>query len=343
MRAVPASLLALALAGCSTTPAEDAADAAPVALVKVARAEAGTVSESVTLYGTVEAGTGNSAALSAPVEASVVQILAPVGTLVAAGTPVARIAPSPQARLDLAKAGADARAATLAAARAERLRRDGLASDADVETARAAATSTGATLTSLIARAGQQVLRAPVAGYVQTVAVSPGDLVQPGAAIAAIARSGAGRARFGIDPALARRVAIGTGLTVRTAGGERSFGTKVIAVDPVVDPATRLGAVFAVVPPAIGAGEALSAVLALPGNPGSPGSAALSVPYVALLDDGGQAYVYVVTGHVAHRHDVTVGASNGDRAAITAGLAAGDTVVTEGGTALEDGMKVRLK
>jgi len=33
----------------------------------------------------------------------------------------------------------------------------------------------------------------------------------------------------------------------------------------------------------------------------------------------------------------------GDRVAITRGLGTGDQVVTEGGTALEDGMKVRIK
>ena len=339
MRAALTGLMALALAGCSAAPSGDEAEPVTVALVKVARAEAGAVSESVTLYGTVEAGGAGSVALSAPVEASLAQILAPVGTPVAAGAPIARLAPSPQARLDLAKAAADTHAATLAAARAERLRRDGLVSDAEVETARAAANTASATLTSLSARNGQLTLRAPVAGFVQTVAATPGEVVLPGATIATIARSGTGRARFGVDPALARRVAIGAGLTVRTAGGERSFGAKVIAVDPVVDPATRLGAVFAEVPPGIGAGEALSAVLALPGGH----VAALTVPYAALLDDGGQPYVYVVAGNVAHRHDVTVGASNGDRAAITAGLGPGDTVVTDGGTALEDGMKVRLK
>ena len=339
MRAALTALMLLALAGCSAAPSGDEAESAPVALVKVARAEAGSVGESVTLYGTVEAGGTGSAALSAPVEASLARILAPVGTPVAAGTPVAQLTPSPQARLDLAKASADAKAAALAAARAERLRRDGLVSDAEVESARAAATTASATLASLSARTGQLTLRAPVAGFVQTIAATPGEIVQPGATIATIAVGGAGRARFGADPALARRVAVGAGLTIRTAGAERSFGAKIIAVDPMVDPATRLGAVFAEVPPGIGAGEALSAVLALPGGH----AAALTVPYAALLDDGGQPYVYVVAGNIAHRHDVTVGASNGDRAAITAGLAPGDTVVTDGGTALEDGMKVRLK
>ncbi len=332
-------LLSLSLAACSSAPENEEAAPEPVALVGLSSAEPGAITETVTLYGTVEAGAGNSAALAAPVEARVVRILAPPGTPVAAGTPVVQLAASPQAGLDLAKAGTDARAATLAAARAERLRHDGLVSDAEVEAAHAAATSASATLASLSARSGQLVLRAPVAGFVQTVAASPGELAQPGAMIATIARSGTGRARFGAAPALVRRIVLGAALTVRAAGSDKAFGAKVIAVDPVVDPATRLGAVFAAVPPSTSAGEALSAEVTLPGSQ----KAALTVPYAALLDDGGQPYVYVVTGGVAHRHDVAVGASNASRAAITSGLTSGDKVVIQGATALEDGMKVRLK
>ncbi|PTS90786.1 efflux RND transporter periplasmic adaptor subunit, partial [Sphingomonas sp. HMWF008] len=63
----------------------------------------------------------------------------------------------------------------------------------------------------------------------------------------------------------------------------------------------------------------------------------------ALLDDGGQAYVYVVTGGVAHRRDITVGAPRGDRVAVSGAVLAGEAVVVAGGTAVEDGMKVRTK
>ena len=46
---------------------------------------------------------------------------------------------------------------------------------------------------------------------------------------------------------------------------------------------------------------------------------------------------------MAHRHDVTVGAANDKRVAITKGVSTGDKVVTAGGTGVEDGMKVRTK
>ncbi|MCL6305272.1 HlyD family secretion protein, partial [Streptococcus agalactiae] len=81
---------------------------------------------------------------------------------------------------------------------------DGLVGNAEVEQARAAAATAGATRSSLAQRTASLALTAPSAGIVQAVTGSPGDLVQPGASIATIVRDGDVRARFGIDPAIAR-------------------------------------------------------------------------------------------------------------------------------------------
>jgi membrane fusion protein (multidrug efflux system) len=69
----------------------------------------------------------------------------------------------------------------------------------------------------------------------------------------------------------------------------------------------------------------------------------VTIPYEAILDDGGQPYVYVVANGIAHRHDVVTGPSSGTRITIIKGVSAGDIVVVQGGTAVEDGMKVRTK
>jgi RND family efflux transporter MFP subunit len=327
----------LALAGCST--GEQAAETAPTALVTLARAQAGTVDEDLTLYGAVENGAFGRHVLAAPAEALLVSIDAPLGSTVVRGQVVARLSASPTTRLDLAKAQTDAQAANLAFARAQRLRADGLVSDADVETARAAARSANVTRASLSGRSGALVLRAPAPGHVELIGFAPGDLVPAGGAVATISASGTMRARFGIDPALATRIHPGTMLRVATSSGTAPFSAPALSVDPVVDAQTRLASVFVSVPPGsgIGAGATLTAHVALAGNGG------LTIPYDALLDDAGQPFVFVVTGGAAHRRDVTIGAAGGDRVAILKGVASGEQVVTAGGTALEDGMKVRTK
>jgi len=54
--------------------------------------------------------------------------------------------------------------------------------------------------------------------------------------------------------------------------------------------------------------------------------------------------VYVLgSDNVVHARTVTVGASTDISAQILSGLAAGDTVVTTGASALTDGQRVRTK
>ena len=337
-RIAPILATLILLGGCSGKPAEDA-NTDPVALVALGRAETGGVDQTVSVYGVTDSGAGSTSVLVAPVEALVSAIDAPVGTAVAAGQPVAHLSPSQATRVDTAKITADAAAADAAYARAKRLRGDNLVSDADVETAAAAAGAADAAVTAAKLRGDALTLRAPQAGYVVAVTQNPGDQVAAGASIATISSTANLRARFGVDPALAQKVKTGALIHITPASGA-AFDAYVVSVSPVVDPATRLAPVVAAIPAGtgLGAGQALRGDLSI-----STTSSALTVPYSALLDDGGQPYVYVVKGGVAHRADVVTGAQSGNRIAISQGLKAGDSVVTAGGTALDDGMKVRLK
>ena len=341
-----ALLGAAVLTACSGGDTDDAAGsaAAPVALVTLARAETGGVANTTTLYGAAEPSPGARLALVAPAEGVLVAIDAPAGTAVHAGQVVARLAPSATTRLELGKAESDARAADLALARAQRLRGDGLGSDAEVETARAAAQSADLTRASLASRSGGLVVRAPADGVIDAVTPSPGDLVQPGGDVASITRNGAVRARFGLDPSTARGLRAGMPLRIAGVAGRPGIVVPIESVTPAIDPQTRLVAVFARVPAGSGlfAGQSLAATVATSVVAGGGGSAA-SVPYAALLDDGGQPYVFVVASGVAHRRDVTVGAQGRDRASLTEGVRPGEAVVVEGSTAVEDGMKVRTR
>ncbi len=315
-------------------------EAEPSALVRMSTAEAAPVEASVQIYGTADAGASGTVILTAPEEAVVVAIDAPLGSAVARGQVVARLAPGPSASLDVARAEADARATQLAYARAQRLRADGLVGNAEVETARAAAQSASATRSNLAYRARGLMLRAPAAGHVSTLSASLGSLVPAGTPVVTIVATGDLRARFGVDPALARRIPAGASIRVTPSGGGAAFTVPILSVDPAVDPSTRLASVFVRLPASagIGAGEPLSGTLALTGAGNAP-----AVPYAALLDEGGQAFLFVVADGVAHRRDVTAGPSDGRRVAILQGLRPGERVVVEGGTALEDGMHVRTR
>lgn len=326
------------LAGCAAAETENQVE--PSALVRLAPVQQGSISEPVQIYGTADAGSSGTIVLTAPEEATVVEIPAPAGSAVDRGQIVARLAPGPTARLDVARAEAEARAAQLAYARAQRLRADGLVGNAEVDSARAAAQSAQATRANLRQRAGGLVLRAPAAGHVSTISASLGSLVNAGTPVVTIIPAGDLRARFGVEPALARRIPVGAALRVTPSGGGPSFTVPVLSVDPAVHAQTRLASLFVRLPAEteIGAGEPLSGTL-LAGT----AATALTIPYAALLDEGGQAFVFVVEGDTARRRDVRPGPSDGQRVVILSGLRPGERVVIEGGTALEDGMKVRTR
>lgn len=335
------ALLPLILLAACAAP-EAAKPPEPVAQVRTGVASTGDAAAQLTLYGAAEAAPGATHALIAASEATLAAIAAPAGTAVAAGTVVATLRPSATAQVDTAKAATDARATAAAAARAARLRADGLVGDTEVETARTAARDAAALSASLAARAAGLTLRAPVAGTVAGLTAKPGDLIPAGTTVATIIARGDLRARFGIDPGAAARVRAGQPIRLGTLGGA-SATAAITGVDPTIDPATRLASVTAPLPASVraGPGEALRGLVSA-----SAATAVVTIPYAALLDDGGTPFVFVVTGGVAHRRPVTLadgaigGGSGGERIAVARGVAAGERVVIEGGTGLDDGIKV---
>ncbi|WEJ99600.1 MAG: efflux RND transporter periplasmic adaptor subunit [Candidatus Sphingomonas phytovorans] len=330
-------LLPLLLAGCGGKAATEAEAPTAVAQVRTGIAEAGASSDSVTVYGATEAGPGGERSVVAPAEAIIASIAAPTGTAVGAGQAIMLLRPSPASRLAIARAGTEAAAAQAAYARALRLRADGLVSNADVETARAAAAVASATRANLGIKDGGLVLRAPIAGTVRNLTARPGDQVAAGAAVATVAVQGDLRARFGVDSAIAQRLHPGQPIDIDTVNGNMPARVAMVGIDPQIDPATRLASIYVRIPAGLhlGAGEPLRATLQVGAT-----SNGITIPYAALLDDGGRSYVFVVRNGVAKSRDVSPGNSSGDRVQILKGLQPGEKVVTEGGTALEDGMKV---
>lgn len=339
-RIISVLALTLALSACWDGKADSSADASPVALVALGRAHEADIAQQVTLYGDIERSGDNQMVLAAPIEAVVASINAPMGTAVAAGQVVARLRPSPASLAQISAARADATAEEQALARTRRLRSAGLASDADVEAARSRAAAASALAASYNQRDAALVMRAPKAGFVDLTGASAGDLVQPGAAIATLSRAGKVQARFGIDPSLIRSLSIGERIEIQPSDGSPPFDSRISSLSPVAQQQSRLASILVDIPASrnLAVGQPLAARVAV-----RTARAGIAVPYPALLDDGGQSFVFVVKAGIAHRHDVVTGASDGAQIAITKGVAAGDEVVIAGGTGVEDGMKVRTK
>jgi membrane fusion protein, multidrug efflux system len=72
---------------------------------------------------------------------------------------------------------------------------------------------------------------------------------------------------------------------------------------------------------------------------------ALAIPATALFQDVGQNHYHVFVAGPdgrAHRVNVTIGVHDGPRVQVLEGIKAGDRVITSGGYALSDGLRIRI-
>jgi len=325
----------LALAACSGKTDDGDDDAKATATVKTAVVQAADVAESLTAYGSADVAPSGEETLSAPVEAVVVAVRVSPGADVAAGQPLIDLKPSPGTAAELTKAAADADVASKALARAERLRASGLGSDADVEQARAAASTASEAQRSLAARVGGALtLRAQQAGVVEALTATPGDLVAAGASLGKLGARGAVQVRLGLEPSDVAKVRAGEAVTLRATGGGALAAGTVTSVQSRVDPQTRLAGVIVAAHGGLAVGQAVQGDIVL------RTVHAPTAPKAAIVYDQDQPAVFVVAGGAAHRRAVTLGPSQGDSVAVLSGLAAGDRVVVEGAASLDDGMAV---
>jgi hypothetical protein len=66
----------------------------------------------------------------------------------------------------------------------------------------------------------------------------------------------------------------------------------------------------------------------------------LAVPSAAIVHDGNQDTVWLVTLGVAHRHVVRLGAQGDTTVEVASGLSEGDMIVTSGADKVHDGQKL---
>ena len=191
------------------------------------------------------------------------------------------------------------------------------------------------------AQLGYSIIRSPIGGVVADRPVYPGELATPSTPLMTIMDTSAVVARAHLPQAEAARVKAGDAATILPESGA-PVPARVTLVSPALDP-----------------GSTTVQVWMRAANPGGrlrPGSTvrfriqvatvpnALVIPAPALLTaaDGSTSVMVIGADHKAHARPVTVGARAGALVQITAGLQAGETVVTTGAYGLDDSTEVRV-
>ncbi len=227
-------------------------------------------------------------------------------------------------------------------ARMEALYREEAVPEKRLLAARAAAATARAEYDAARQRLGQYSgagggipVRAPVAGTLADVRVSPGGYAQEGAPLFHIVDRSKLWLELRVPESEAARLASPSGAAFRVPGEERSVeivpgrNGRLVAVGGVVDAATRtVPVVFEFAPPAaqLPIGMAVKAQIFVGGA-----RAAVAIPASSVLDEGGMPVVFVQAGGESfERRTVRLGAREGDWVEVLDGLAPGQRVVSRG-------------
>ena len=340
-----------ALSGCDDAAVEEAAPIRPVRVVTVVER---TAFDRISLSGVVEAQTEVNLAFR--IGGRMIERLADVGDLVAAGQLVARLDDADeQNALRAARAALSAAESQLVEAAANFERQAQLLERGFTtrqrfdearrvrETAQAQVDSTSAQLEIALTRVADTELRADASGAVTARGAEPGEVVSPGAMILRVARDGGRDAVFDAPEALLRTAPRNPEVMVALSidPGVTATG-RVREVAPSADAATgtfRVRVGLESPPAEMLLGSVVTGSIVVGGAPG------VALPASALTRAEGAPAVWVVdpaTGLVSLRR-VEVSSFGAAEVVLSQGVVPGDVVVTAGVQALRPGQQVRLQ
>src|SRR6202521_5915808 len=341
--------MAVVLTGCNDQVAEKPVESRPV-LVATAHYEAQSPERS--FVGTIRPRIETDMGFRVP--GKVAKRLVEVGESVDVGQPLATL-DEVDLKLQAEQAEAELRAATgvlaqagAAEQRAKDLRTKGWATDAQLDSARAAADEARARLN----RAERSVeltnnslsyatLVADTRGVVTATLIDPGQVVASGQTAIRVARFAEKEAVVAIPETLVGRAKDGVATVTLWSGPNKKYVAKLREVAPSADPATRTYLAKFSLPDA---GETVSLGMTAPLTLPDPATTRVArLPLSALYSQGGEPSIYIVDekGDVALK-PVTVKSYETNSAVLSGGVDEGAKVVPLGVQKLDSAQKVRI-
>lgn len=236
-----------------------------------------------------------------------------------------------------AVAQAELRAARAALDRAERLAKERIISQRELEDARQRYEAAAATAHSLGSAAQTRGATAPIGGFIKELLVKPGDYVSAGQALATVTQSRRVQLRADVPERYFGLLGRITSANFRLAYDEqhRVFSVSALGGRLLSKGQTTEADGFSV-PVTFemnNAGGIVSGSFAEVWLLGAERTGVISLPAEAVTEAQGLYFVYIQTHPGTYRRqEVSLGATDGSRVEVTAGLSAGDQVVVKGAT-----------
>jgi cobalt-zinc-cadmium efflux system membrane fusion protein len=333
--------LAVFLGACSSGNEGDAAkpDADPLAGLEITTAAA-SAADGVPLAvvpGTITLPPEARVAVTSTYPGAALRVLVIEGQAVRQGQALAvvRAAEPVQVSGDLVRAEAELSVAEGRAHRLAQLAAEGVVAQARADEAAAQLRAARASVAqnkrlaamSGIAPDGTMILRAPISGRLAHVGVETGGPVDGMTAPFVIENPAAYRLDLQLPERLATQVRPGMAVDVTLVGteGAAPVAGTILSVAPSIDPETRsvMAKARIAAAPGVIAGRNVSVAIK-----DMDAKAGVAVPAVAVVQMGGKDVVFVRKGKEFSPRGVTVAATTGRQAVLTAGLKPGEVVAT---------------
>jgi RND family efflux transporter MFP subunit len=300
----------------------------------------GSVPDVLRVYGTAQPALDGGMTLSFQQEGRVVAIAVTPGETVHEGERLLDFGASAAAMAAYEQAVSALSAARQQRAHTAQLLAQQLATRDQLSQADKSVTDAQATLDALRREGGDhgaRTLAAPFDGIISAIPVAQGDRVQPGATLMTITRLDGLVVTVGIDPEARGRVHAGEPVHLTALAGSQALEGKVLRLDGVLNPKTRLLDTDIAVPAgSVVSGTAYQADIT---------TAELSgwiVPHDAILSDDKGTYLYQVAGTKPSRVPVTVVGSAGTDDVVHGSLDPQLPVVVEGNYQITGDTVIRM-
>jgi len=268
----------------------------------------------------------------------VVQVAFREGAQVKAGTLLMRLFDD-DLQATVAKAQAKAKMAKATVDRKRQVQAADALSKQDMETAETDLASAEADLALAQAQLRKARVLAPFSGVVGVRSVEEGQTVTAGQTVAIISQQDPWRIVFSIPEEQAGFAKVGQELSFRSGSSRDSFPARIVALDPVLDEATRTRKAVAeskAKANSLFPGQIVDVSLPLQRIDG------LSIPAEALAFDAKGPLAWVFKGGKSIQTRLVTGVRTADRIEAKSGLKPGDTVLVVGAANLRPNGEVKI-
>lgn len=329
---------ALLLLICFTSHAEQFSVA-----VKLAKIEQKNISLHIIAYGVVEPETNSVINLSIAQSGLVNQLWVRIGQRVKQGDKLAEISTSPKARMQFLQAKSALNYATKQLARIQRMVKEQLALQTEVDIAKKNVFDSKTALNAIIKNnknKSQEILTAPINGIITQLNISLGERIGSNSTILLIAPENRLVARVGIEPEDVNKLIPKTNVLLHSVFNSNiSVKSQISNVHAMINPTTHLIDTLIPIPAANTSqfllGTRIVAKFILPAQ------LSLVVPRHAVLSDEKGHYIFTIKNKIAHKIYITNELEQDNSVVISGPIKAKQNVVVLGNYVLEDGSTVR--